>query len=160
MLWSWRQTPFLLHCPISFAKKIRKGAVDNVHELYPMLIHRYLSILPQFPILIIIRKKDRGLVNNCFLVYLLQSYVYWFIYLWIKVTFFFKKNIKDMTLHTMTPETSENIFCTNIQIRKSWILFITWPKEKLICSLYKHSCKEHDYIRITFYVSASYVSAK
>lgn len=27
---------FLLHCPISFAEKIRKGAVDNVHELYPM----------------------------------------------------------------------------------------------------------------------------
>lgn len=52
---------FLLHCPISFAEKIKKGAVDNVHELYPMLIHRHMNILPQFPILIIIRKKDRGL---------------------------------------------------------------------------------------------------
>lgn len=33
--------------------------------------------------------------------------------------FFLKKNIKDMKLHTITPETSENVFCTNIQIRKS-----------------------------------------
>lgn len=38
-----------------------------------------------------------------------------------KGNLFFFKNIKHMKLHTMTPETSENIpvLCTDIQIRKS-----------------------------------------
>lgn len=158
MLWSWRKKLVPVALPDKLCRKDKKGAVDSVHELYPMLIHvihRHLNTLPQFPILIIIRKKDRGLVNNCFLVYLLQSYVYLFIYLWIKVTFFLKKKIlKTWNYTRLRPKHPRILFCTNIQIRKSWILFITWPKEKLICSLYKHSCKEHDYIRITFYVSA------